>query len=101
MSLSIASFVVCLVLLQRLRKFARGNTLPALERLFTIAFFFSIFLFVMEATLRTGNITKWIWHLFLFAIIIFSLRQEPLRILRMSIYAFVPFVIISLLTNIA
>ena len=65
------------------------------------AVFFSVLLFVADATMHTGDITKWIWHLFLLALVGFSLQQNALRIFRMTIFAVVPFVIISLLTDIA
>ena len=100
MHISLGSFIVTIILTQRLRKFCKTNEIPRLQKLFMITFFFSIFLFVAEVSFKAGNITKWIWDLLLAALLIFAFQQKELRVMRMSIYAFLPFLIISFLTNI-
>ena len=100
MSLSLGSFVVSVILSQKLRKYCKLNSLPGLERIYMAAVVFSVLLFVVDVTLHAGDITKWIWHLFLLALVGFSLQQNALRIFRMTIFAVVPFVIISLITDI-
>ena len=100
MHIFLGSFIVTIILTQRLRKFCKTNDMPRLQKVFMAAFFFSIFLFAAEVSFKAGNITKWIWDLLLAALLIFAFQQKGLRVMRMSIYAFLPFVFISLLTNI-
>ncbi|MBL0356553.1 MAG: histidine kinase [Chitinophagaceae bacterium] len=60
---------------------------------------FSIALFTLEAIFKTGNITQWIWHLFSVALVVFSLQQKELKPLRLTIVAFIPYVIISIFAD--
>ncbi len=99
MSLSVISFIVSLVIAQRLRRYSKTHSLPELGRIYSTVVIISIVLFLSEATLKPGNYTKWIWHIGLIALLLFSLQQKALRALRMTIYAFAPFVIISLVTD--
>ena len=101
MSLSITSFIVSFIVAQRLRKYCRTHALPKLNRIYSIVVYVAITLFLTDMTLKLGNYSKWIWHIGLIALLLFSLQQKELRALRMTIYAFAPFVIISLITDLA
>ena len=95
MALSVASFVVSLVITDRIRRFTKLNKLPHFEKLFKYALYFSVGLFAVEAILSAESYTLWIWHIFLVSLIVFVLKQEEFRILRMFILAFAPFVLVS------
>ena len=95
MALSVASFVVSLVITDRIWRFTKLNKLPHFEKLFKYALYFSVGLFAVEAILSAESYTLWIWHIFLVSLIVFVLKQEEFRILRMFILAFAPFVLVS------
>ncbi|MEO6670502.1 MAG: hypothetical protein ABIN36_13550 [Ferruginibacter sp.] len=99
MSFSAAPFIIAIALTQRLRKQARLNQLPQLERIYQYCFFFSIILIVVEGSFSLSPVIKWVWDAFLLAIILFSLKQEQLKVSRMFVWAFLPYIIISILTN--
>lgn len=99
MSLSFAPFLVSQVVAGRFRKFARVNNLPELEKWYKYAQVFSVSLLVFEAIFSNKNMTKWIWSLFLLALLYFSLRQKELLQLRMFFISFVPFIGVSLLSD--
>ena len=101
MSLSIISFIVSFIVAQRLRKYCKTHALPKLNRIYSIVVYVALTLFLADMTLKLGNYSKWIWHIGLIALLLFSLQQKELRALRMTIYAFAPFVIISLITDLA
>jgi len=101
MPLSFAPLVVSLVLADKIRKYARVNSLQQWEKPLKYALVFSVFLISTEAVLSAYSITKWIWHVYLIAMIAFSLKQKELRTLRMFVLAFVPFEIVSLITDLA
>ena len=101
MSLSIAPFIVSLVLTDRIRRYVKVNVLQKWEKPLQYAIFFSVVLFVTEAILSDADIFKWIWHVFLLTLVIFLLRQKELRVLRMFIGAFVPYVIVSLVSDLS
>lgn len=101
MSLSVAPLVVSLVLTNRIRKYVRVNMLQQWEKPFQYAMIFSVFLFAAEVVFSAVEITKWIWHIFLVCLIIFSLKQNELRALRGFMMAFLPYVIVALLSDLA
>jgi len=99
MSISVAPLVVSLVLANRIRRYVKVNMLQHLEKPLQYALFFSVFLFITEAILSEVEFTKWIWHVFLVTLIVFLLQQKELRLLRMFIMAFVPYIIVSLISD--
>jgi two-component system NtrC family sensor kinase len=99
MSLSVAPLVVSLILAERIRRYARINSLQQWEKPLKYALFFSVFLISAEAILSAFEITKWIWHVYLIAMIIISLQQKEFRVLRMFIAAFIPYEIVSLCSD--
>lgn len=99
MALEIAPLVVSIVYTARFRKFARINKLLHWEKLAKNAFFLSIALFAVNVIFQEGEMLKWIWHLFLIALIVVPLQQREMRPLRMFIVAFIPFVAVGLLSD--
>ena len=97
MSLSVAPLVVSLIITNRIRKYVRTNILKQWEKPLKYALFLSVLLFAVEVIFSDKEVTKWVWHAYLIAIIIFSLKQQELRLLRMFIVAFIPFELFSLL----
>ena len=101
MSASIAPFVVSLIYTDRLRRYAKVTLHPQWEKLFRYAQFFSAFLFLSEVILSGIYVTRWIFHAYLIALIYFSFRQKELRVLRMFMAAFVPYVVVSFVSDLA
>ncbi len=99
MPLSFAPLVVSLVLAERFRRYIRANSLQQWAKPLKYAVAFSVFLISAEAVFSAFEITKWIWHVYLIAMIVFSLQQKELRVLRMFIAAFIPYEIISLCSD--
>jgi len=94
---SIVPLAVSLVYAIRFRKFAKINKLPQWEKLFRNALFFAAFLFAVEAIMDNSDYTKWLWHLFLMALIFVPFRQQEFRAMRNYIIAFMPYVLVSLI----
>jgi len=101
MSLSVAPLVISLIIANRIRRYVKMNKLPLWEKPLKYILFFSVFLFVTEVTLSAIEITKWIWHIYLIALIIFSLQQKDFLVLRMFIVAFVPYEFVALFEDLA
>ncbi|MDB4583142.1 ATP-binding protein [Draconibacterium sp.] len=100
MPFSIAPLIFSLLLSQRFLNFAKINNHQQWVRLFRYAKFFSIFLFATEVILSAAVITRWIWHIFLMALVLFAILQKEMRALQMYILAFVPYIIVSFLSSI-
>jgi len=99
MSASFIHFIICLFLANYLRKYVKVNSLPQWEKLFKNALIFAAILFASDVILSSVYITKWIWHIFLIALIVFPLKQKEFRPLRMFIVAFVPFAFVSFFSD--
>ena len=97
MSLSVAPLVVSLIVTNRIRKYVKTNILQRWEKPLKYALFLSVLLFAAEVIFSDTEVTKWVWHAYLVTIIVFALKQEELRLLRMFIVAFIPFELFSLL----
>lgn len=100
MNLSIAPLIFSLLLSQRFLNFAKISNHQQWVRLFRYVKYFAIFLFAAEVILSASGTTKWIWHIFLLTLVIFAIRQKEMRALQMYILAFVPYIIVSFLSNI-
>ena len=100
MSLSVAPFIIGIVLSQRLRKFAISNNKPEWLKPLIYAISFSVALFAIEAFFSAEYITKWIWHVYLLSFVIIILRHKELRVLRMFILAFVPYLVAATLSDV-
>ena len=101
MALSVVPLAFSLILTNRIRKYVRINMLQHWEKPFWYAMVFAVFLFAAEVIFSAIEITKWIWHIFLIGFMVFSLKQNELKALRGFIMAFLPFVIVSLLSDVA
>jgi len=99
MFLSVAPLIIGIVLSQRLRTFAVSNNKPDWLKPLIYTMTFSIALFAIETIFSVEYITRWIWHVFLLSFVIIILRQKELRVLRMFILAFVPYLVASLLSD--
>ena len=97
--MEVGSFIVSVILSQRLRKYAKSNAHSKLERIFITAFYFSIFLFIVSIFLKADNIASWVWNVFIVGMIVYALKQNEFKLLRLSIFAFVPFIIISVIND--
>ena len=99
MSVSIAPLIVSLAYSERFRKFTRINKLPHWEKLCKQLLIFSVILFAVEIIFTAQDFTKWIWHIYLIALIVIPLQRIEFRSLRMFIVAFVPYVLISVVSD--
>ena len=99
MFVSVASFLISLFLADRLRRYARQNALPQLEKLFWYALLFTIILYATEVIFSTHDIMKWVWELYLTCLIIFLFLRKELAALRMLVAAFVPYVLVSVIID--
>lgn len=98
---SIVPLAASLVYTVRFRKYAKINKLLQWENLFRNALFFALFLFAVEAVIQAIDYTKWLWHLFLLALIFVPFQQNDFRQMRQYIIAFMPYVLVSLLYDLA
>ncbi|MBW8331776.1 MAG: histidine kinase [Prolixibacteraceae bacterium] len=99
MQQSIFPFIFSLLLTQRLIRFSKINDHQQWVKWFSYAKFFSIFLFIAGFALSNSFSTQWIWNIFLFSCLLFALRQNEMRPLRMFLMAFVPYVVVALINN--
>lgn len=99
MHLSLGLFISSLLISQRLLRFSKIINQQQWEKMFTYARFFSIFLFISEVILSASNSIRWIWHIFLISLIAFAFKQNEMRPMRMYLMAFVPYVLVSLVSN--
>lgn len=97
---SILPFIFSLLLTQRLISFSKVNNHPEWLKLSNYARIFAIFLFAAGIFLSNTFNTQWIWSFFLITCLIFVLRQNELRSLRMFFMAFLPYVAVILISNI-
>ena len=96
---SIFPFIFSLLLTQRLIRFSKINDNQHWVKWFSYAKFFSIFLFFSGFALSNSFSTQWIWNIFLISCLLFALRQNEMRPLRMFLMAFVPYVAVALINN--
>jgi signal transduction histidine kinase len=99
MSQSIIPLIFSLILTQRFINFAKINDNQQWVRLFRYAKYFAIFLFAADVLIPSSGVFKWIWHIFLIALVTFALKQEKMRALQMFILAFVPYVFVVFVSD--
>lgn len=95
---SFGLFLCSLLISQRLLRFSKINNHPQWERMFRYAKFFSICLLVSQLILSASN-THWIWHIFLVSLLVFAYKQDELRPMRMFFLAFVPYILVSVMSD--
>jgi len=99
MKLSLIPFILSFLLSQRLFRFSKINNYKQWEKWFSYARFFTVFLFLAEIFLSASNTTRWIWHIFLVSLLLFTFQQKEMRTLRMFLLAFAPNVVVSILRD--
>ncbi|TNF44252.1 MAG: histidine kinase [Bacteroidetes bacterium] len=97
---SIFPFIFSLLLTQRLIRFSKTNNHPQWVRMFNYARYFAVFLFFASLVLSKTFNTIWIWNIFLISCLVFALRQNEMRSLRMFFMAFVPYVAVIFVNNV-
>ena len=101
MTLSLIPFILSFLLSQRLFRFSKINNYKRWEKWFSYARFFTVFLFAAEVILSASNTTRWIWHIFLLSLLVFAIQQKEMRTLRMYLLAFAPYVVVSIISDLA
>jgi two-component system, NtrC family, sensor kinase len=99
MHFSLAPLIFTLLLTQRLFKFSKIHNYLKWGTLFRYVRYFSIFLFIAEVGFSASNTTRWIWHIVLISLLIFALQQKEMRSLRMFLMAFIPYALVSFLSD--
>ncbi len=99
MSYFIIPFVISLIAATRLRRFTKANNLPELEKQYKYAVYVSVVLFAVGFIFPDLFAVKLIWHIFLLVLVGFPFLKTELFQLRMSILAFVPFVVVALIKD--
>ncbi|HEU4904320.1 MAG TPA: hypothetical protein VFT06_16050, partial [Flavisolibacter sp.] len=88
------------LLLMRLRKILQSfSPHPLWERRLKWGMLASAIFYFLTSSLRIEMATQWIWHLALAGIIGFSFREPRFVPARMTMYAVLPLVVISMLSN--
>lgn len=88
------------LLLMRLRKILQAfSPHPLWERRLKWGMLAAAVLFFTTEGLRIELATQWIWHLALTGIIVFAFREPRFVPVRMTLYAVLPLVIISVISN--
>ena len=101
MSTPFFPFIISIIVSERLRRYGKAYQLPHLRKLARYAMVFSVVLFVIGGAVEAENITRWIWHPWLIAQVAFILVRPDLRNLRMFALAFIPYVGIALVVDLA
>jgi signal transduction histidine kinase len=99
MSISVAPLLVSLAISSRIRKHAKDNNLSKEEGLAKYGLFLSVFIVAVEAVLSAPFISRFLWDVFLLALIAFPLQKKEFGALRSFIMAFVPFVLVLVLKD--
>jgi len=99
MSYSIVPLVISLIVASRLRSFTRANNLPELEKQYKYAVYLSILLFAVGFIFSESFAVELIWHIYLLVLVGLPFVKTELFQLRMSLLAFVPFVVAALLKD--
>jgi two-component system, NtrC family, sensor kinase len=99
MKLSLIPFILSLLLSQRLFRFSKINNYKQWEKWFGYARFFTVFLLAAEILLSASGTIRWIWHIFLVSLLVFTFQQKEMRTLRMFLLAFAPTAVISILRD--
>jgi len=93
--------LIAFFLIFHLRKTLRSfNPDPVWDQRFTIAMYAIAVLGLLEFLLRIEYVTKWIWHLLLLLIILFSFNKKELFSTRITMYAVLPLVVLGFLRDI-
>jgi two-component system NtrC family sensor kinase len=94
-------FLIALFLSQRLRKFAKDNDIPQWETIFKYSIVFSSVLFAIGAAGKAELYTKWLWHIYLVALLYFIFTEPRLRSFRTLVLACAPYVIVAFVNDVS
>ena len=96
MSFAIAPFFICLFLLLRLRKLAKHNDAPDLEKLFKYAVFVPVIILAVQAPFQKIFFTRFIWDVLMVLIVVYAYRQTRIKVPRMLLWGFIPYIILNI-----
>jgi signal transduction histidine kinase len=94
------TFLAFFLIFQLRRTLRTFSPDPIWDKRFTIAMYAIGGLALFEIVFPIEYVTKWIWHLVLILIIIITFQKPAFVSVRLTMYAFLPLVIISLLGDI-
>ena len=97
MQQSILPLICSLVLTQRLISFSMINNHLQWVKWFNYVRYFSLFLIILSVS----DHARWIWHILLISLLFYVFQQKEMRPLRMFLLAFVPYVSLSALIDLA
>lgn len=97
MQQSILPLICSLVLTQRLISFTKLNNHLQWVKWFNYVRYFSLFLIILSVS----DHARWIWHILLISLLFYVFQQKEMRPLRMFLLAFVPYVSLSALIDLA
>ena len=97
MQRSILPFICSLLLTQRLISFSKINNHAQWVQWFNYIKYFSVFLLIVSVS----GYTSWIWHILLISLLLYAFQQNEMRPLRMFLLAFVPYVGVTVLFDLA
>jgi len=94
-------FLFGIFIVQQIRKYAQTATLyPRLNKFLIGCMVAAGILLVLEISLPASKqVTKWVAHLFLWAIVFFVFRLKEFRQVRQFMYAILPFMVIALFSD--
>ena len=94
-------FLFGIFIVQQIRKYTQTATLyPRLNKFLIGCMVAASILLVLEISLPASKqVTKWVAHLFLWAVVFFVFRLKEFRQVRQFMYAILPFMVIALLSD--
>ncbi len=94
-------FLFGIFTVQQIRKYTQTATLyPRLNKFLIGCMVAASILLVLEISLPASKqVTKWVAHLFLWAVVFFVFRLKEFRQVRQFMYAILPFMVIALLSD--
>ena len=98
MHITLIPFILSFLLSQRLLRYSKINDHKQWVIWFRYAKYFTVSLLIAQIFLP-AEITRWIWHAFLISLLLFANQQKEMRPLRMFLLAFVPYVVVSVLSD--
>ena len=98
--MSLVHFLIAFFLIRYIRKALQTPVLvPTWDKVLVGARLASIVLIVAEVALPDEFGIKWLWHLYLLSLISFLFWQQEFNPIRATLYALLPYLIISLLAD--
>jgi len=93
--------VITLILLWDLRKILKSTVpSPEWDRKIKLAMYVVIAMLIMDIVLHVGQVSMWVWHIILIAIIGVIYYNPVFSVARTSMFAVLPFVLLSFSSDI-